>query len=146
MVYQIRYISRGCAQLLDCWRQRNPIETRSYTKMELPVLVYDDDCGVCTRAALFIDQRSAVDLVGFSELTGDIRSHLPAGFERCAHFVTAEGTYSCGEAMERAYERTGLPPSRLLPVFRLVPGYGFLRERVYRLIAGHRPLIGRLLP
>lgn len=114
--------------------------------MDPPLLVYDDDCGICTRAALFIDRRAAIDVVGFSELTRDIRSHLPAEFERCAHLVTAEGTYSCGEAMERAYERTGLPPSRLLPVFRRIPGYGCLRERVYRLVAEHRPLVGRLLP
>ncbi|WP_323192563.1 DUF393 domain-containing protein [Halostella sp. PRR32] len=114
--------------------------------MEYPLLVYDDDCGVCTRAAVFIERRSDVDVVGFSELTSELRSRLPEDFERCAHFITADSVNSCGEAMERAYERTGLPPSGLLPLFRRIPGYGFLRECVYQIVAGHRPLISRLLP
>lgn len=111
-----------------------------------PILVYDDECGICTRAATFIDRRADVDIVAFSDVTPDIRESLPTDFEECAHLVTAEQTYSCGEAIERAYERTGSPPSRVLPLFRRIPGYRHIREFVYRVIAGHRPLIARLLP
>lgn len=114
--------------------------------MTPPTLVYDDDCGICTRAARFIDRHAAVEIVGFSDLTEELRSRLPGEYERCAPFVGEETVYSCGEAMERAYEHTGLPPSRLLPLFRRLPGYGPLRERVYRIVANNRPLIGRLLP
>ncbi|WP_306060854.1 thiol-disulfide oxidoreductase DCC family protein [Natronococcus wangiae] len=111
-----------------------------------PTLVYDDDCGVCTRAARFVDRRAVIDIVGFSELTGELRARLPADYEDCAHFVTDEATYSCGEAMERAYEQTNLFPSQLFPLFRRVPGYELVREYVYRIIASNRPLISRLLP
>ena len=86
-----------------------------------------------------------MDLVGFSELTNEMRARLPPDFERCAHLVTDARVYSCGEAMERAYEQTGLPPSRLLPLFRRIPGCDPLRERVYRVVANNRPLIGWLI-
>lgn len=85
-------------------------------------------------------------VVGFSELTDEVRGRLPANYERCAHLVTGDRVYPCGEAMERAYELTGVPPSSLLPLFRSIPGYATAREGVYRFVAEHRPLIGRLLP
>ena len=111
-----------------------------------PTLVYDDDCGVCTRAALFIARHGYYDVIGYSELTDELRAPLPPDFERCAHLVTETDVYSCGEAMERAYEHTGLPAASLLSLFRWVPGYRTVRESVYRLIAGNRPLVSRLLP
>lgn len=43
-----------------------------------------------------------MNLVGFSELTNEMRARLPPDFERCAHLVTDARVYSCGEAMERA--------------------------------------------
>lgn len=114
--------------------------------MTTPTLVYDDDCGICTRAALFVDRNADVRLVGFSDLTAELRERLPADYERCAHLVTDEGVSSCGEAMERAFEYTGLPPAGLLPYVRRVPGYESAREGTYRLVADNRPLIARLLP
>lgn len=113
--------------------------------MTSSTLVYDDDCGICTRTALFVSRNSGIEIIGFSGLTDELRAQLPADFEQCAHLVTDGKLYSCGEAMERAYEHTGLPPSSLLPLFRRIPGYELLRERVYRSIANNRPQIGRLL-
>ena len=114
--------------------------------MPVPTLVYDDGCGVCTRAARYVGRHSDVEIVGFSKLTDDLRARLPANYEQCAYLVTDEAVYSCGEAMERAYERTGLPPSNALPALRRLPGYGSVREQVYRVVATNRPLISRLLP
>jgi len=64
-----------------------------------------------------VDRRAAIDIVGFSELTDAPRARLPADDEECARFGIDETTDSCGAAMERAYERTGLLPSRFLPLF-----------------------------
>lgn len=114
--------------------------------MSAPTLVYDDDCGVCTRAARFVDRNATVDIVGFSELPDDLRARLPPDFERCAHLVAGDTAYSCGEAMKRAYELTDLSPSRLFPLFPRVPGYEHGREYGYRIVATNRPAIGRLLP
>ncbi len=110
----------------------------------LPILVYDDACGVCTRAATYIDRNSAVSIGGVDSLSDDLRDRLPSDYEACAHLVTDEAVVSCGEAMARAFERTGGVPGRYLPVLRALPGYGIARDGVYRAIARNRPIVGRL--
>jgi len=110
-----------------------------------PRLVYDDDCGMCTRAARYVARRAEVELVGFSALSPDQRACLPDDWEACAHLLTDDAVYSCGEAMVRAYELTAAPPTRLLPLLRRLPGYARVRDRVYRFIAGHRDWFGRIL-
>ena len=109
-----------------------------------PILVYDDDCGFCTRSALWVGERSEVVLVGFSELPDDLRTRLPANWRDCAHLVTDDGVSSCGEAMERAFELTGQLGSGLLPSLRKLPGYAAVREVGYRWIANNRPLVSRV--
>lgn len=113
--------------------------------MESPRLLYDDDCAICTRAARFVAERANVTLVPFSAVDADLAAALPPEWQSCAHLLTEEGTYSCGEAMMRAYELTGQPPSRLLPYLRMLPGWSWVRETGYRVIAANRGLLGRLL-
>ena len=117
---------------------------RDDSAMSLPCLVYDDDCGFCTRAALYVADRGPVELVAFSALPEEARDRLPEDWQDCAHFVTETTVYSCGEAMERAYESTGRPTGSALSVLRRVPGYELVRELVYGWIASHRPLVGRV--
>lgn len=111
---------------------------------ERPILVYDDDCGFCTRSAQYIALNADLTVVGFSDLTDDLREALPTDWRECAHLVTAETIYSCGEAMERAFELTDHPLSRPLPWLRKCPGYRPVREFTYQQIAHHRPLVSRL--
>ena len=113
--------------------------------MTEPILVYDADCDICTRAAVFISSHADVELVGFSELDEETRASLPPDFERCAHLVVDGRVYSCGEAMERAFELTTLPAASLPSLLRRVPGYEPVREGVYRWVADNRPLVSRLL-
>ncbi len=110
------------------------------------LLVYDDDCGFCTRSARFVRRHGTVRIVGFSELSPDLESRLPDAYRECAHLVTDESVYSCGEAVERAFERTKLVPRSLFDVLRAVPRYPFLREWVYQQVAENRGRIGGLLP
>lgn len=114
--------------------------------MTVPVLVYDDDCGMCARAARLVERHADIELVGFSALSDDRRARLPEDFEQCAHLIADGTVYSCGEAMERAYELTDLPASRLPTRLRQVPGYESAREFGYKLVAENRSLVGRLLP
>lgn len=109
-----------------------------------PVLVYDDDCGFCTRSALFVGRHADVELVGFSALSDEHRARLPEDWRECAHLLADDAVYSCGEAMERAFELTGLPPSRILPVCRRIPGHDLALETGYRFVADNRDLFGRL--
>jgi predicted DCC family thiol-disulfide oxidoreductase YuxK len=110
-----------------------------------PRLVYDDDCGVCTRAAQFVARRADVELVGFSALSPDQRARLPAHWRECAHLLTDDAVYSCGEAMVRAYEMTDHPPACLVPALRHLPGYEGTRDGVYGFVASHRDWFGRVL-
>ena len=126
----------------------SPTDTHSFS-IDTPILVYDDDCGFCTRSARFIRRHSggsAIDIVGFSDLTPEQRARLPVDFRDCAHLITDETVYSCGEAVEQAFARTKLVPIGLPRVLDTVPGYPLVRERGYRLVADNRGRISRLLP
>ncbi|SEW14403.1 DCC1-like thiol-disulfide oxidoreductase family protein [Halobacterium jilantaiense] len=110
-----------------------------------PRLVFDDDCGFCTWCANFAARHGDVDLVGFTELSPDQLARLPDDYEDCAHLLTDDAVYSCGEAIERTLERD-FPELR--PVFaalRTVPGYGTLRERLYRAGADRRAMLGNVV-
>lgn len=112
--------------------------------MNRPRLLYDDECGICTRSARFVARRAEVTLVPFSAVDADLAAALPEEWRTCAHLLTDAGVYSCGEAMMRAYELTGHPPARLLPYLRRLPGWPWLRETAYRAIAANRDILGRV--
>lgn len=110
-----------------------------------PVLVYDDDCGVCTRAAVWAARNGPVELRGYSEISEPELDRLPNRWRHCAHLFTDGTVYSCGEAMERAFELTDHPLAIFPPFLRFVPGYAPAREACYRLFADQRSLVGRFL-
>ena len=111
------------------------------------ILVYDDDCGFCTWWADFIDERSDIRLVGFSDLDTDLRDRLPENYEECSHLL-ADGTrYSCGASIEEALARSQVGPD-LRPVvdgLRRLDTYEAMREWGYRGVADNRSLWGKLL-
>ncbi|WP_336339574.1 thiol-disulfide oxidoreductase DCC family protein [Haloarcula brevis] len=110
-------------------------------------LVYDDDCGFCTWWADFIGQRSDLDIVGFSELDGDLLERLPDDYETCSHLVTDEDVYSCGESIETALTHTDLgePARPLVSFLRQFEDYERLRERAYRRVAENRSKWGKVM-
>ena len=107
--------------------------------------VYDDDCGFCTWWAEFFERRSDLPIVGFSETTAAQRGRLPDDWEECAHLLTDERVYSCGEAIEVALERTGLFPGSARTFLNQFADYGRLRERLYREAADRRDLWGKFV-
>lgn len=114
--------------------------------MDHPILVFDDDCSFCTQVAQAIERRTQVSIVGFSELDPALVGRLPSDFRDCAHFVTADTVYSCGEAVERASAEIDGVPKDGLALLRVLPGYESARERTYEFVASHRAAFGRLLP
>lgn len=108
-------------------------------------LVYDDDCGFCTRSARFVARHSSVVIVGFSEMTPALRERLPPTYRECVHYLTDDAIYSCGEAVERAVAETDLAPAWVFTVLRHVPGYSFARERGYRLVADNRSTVSAFI-
>jgi predicted DCC family thiol-disulfide oxidoreductase YuxK len=120
--------------------------SRSRVAPGRPLLVYDDDCGLCTAAAIWLQLRvSGLELIGFSELPreGILESLDLGGLHASAHFVSADGVeYHGGEAITRVLRLVpGTEPIRYLdwPVLR------GLREGGYRLVAWQRDRISRLI-
>ncbi|MFB6070687.1 MAG: thiol-disulfide oxidoreductase DCC family protein [Halanaeroarchaeum sp.] len=111
--------------------------------MTSPLLVYDDDCTFCTDAARALAARGDLRIVGFGDLSADLRDRLPDDYRTCAHLVTEDAVYSCGEAVERAFAHRSTAGSMLVSTARRVPGYPALREAGYRLVANNRHLYGR---
>jgi predicted DCC family thiol-disulfide oxidoreductase YuxK len=110
-------------------------------------LVYDDDCGFCTWSAELIAENSDLRIVGFSVLTDELRERLPADYEECAHLVTADEVYSCGEAMEEAFVRSDLGRAArpFVNFARNFEEHERFRERGYRWIADNRDLFGKVV-
>jgi len=115
--------------------------------MDTPTLVFDDDCGFCTYWVEFVAERSDVAIVGFSELSEELRDRLPADYEECAHLLVDDEIYSCGAAMEEAFLRTG-KGGPLADVARFGRGfdeYDQLRETAYRWVADNRGTLGKFV-
>jgi predicted DCC family thiol-disulfide oxidoreductase YuxK len=112
-----------------------------------PYLVYDDDCGFCTWWAELFDDMGDVELVGFSELDEETEALLPENYEECAHLVTDETIYSCGEAVEQAFvqSRIGKPTAPLFDLLGQSAVYEDVREGSYRRVADRRDLWGKVL-
>ncbi|AEH38180.1 DCC1-like thiol-disulfide oxidoreductase family protein [Halopiger xanaduensis] len=110
-------------------------------------LVYDDDCGFCTWWAEYFDDRTNdVRIVGFSDLTPELRERLPEHYEACSHLMTDEGVYSCGASIEETLARVeGGGVRDVVDFLRNFEDYGRLRETGYRWVADNRDLWGRLV-
>ncbi|WP_247002733.1 DCC1-like thiol-disulfide oxidoreductase family protein [Halosolutus gelatinilyticus] len=112
-----------------------------------PTLVYDDDCGFCTWWAEYADDRTGLRVVGFSDLTPELRERLPEYYEECSHLVTDRRVYSCGASIEEALRRADdVGPVRdAIGFLRNFEDYERLRESAYRVVADNRDLFGKVL-
>ena len=110
-------------------------------------LVYDDDCGFCTWWADFFENRANLRLVGFSELTPDLREQLPDDYEECSHLLADGEVFSCGESLEQAFVRSDLgePAGPVVGFLRSFRDYEQMRETVYRQVADHRSELGQVV-
>lgn len=113
--------------------------------MMQPQLVYDDDCGFCTWSAEFVARHGEFTLIGFSDLSAEQQDRLPSNYDECAHLLTDDRVYSCGEAMEEAFARTKLTAAAVVPLLRRMPGHARIRKSVYRWIANNRDHLGTVI-
>lgn len=122
------------------------VPTRARVAPGHDLLVYDDDCGLCSLTAIGLQLRVRdLELIGFSSLPRDglLESLDQDEVLASAHYVTADGLeYHGGEAVTRVLRLVpGGSPARYLdlPVFR------GLREIGYRLVTWQRGRVSRLL-
>ncbi len=137
----------GCAGLEVAARVLGRASTRSRVAPGRALLVYDDDCGLCSRVARFVARGAAaeLELVGFSALPldGALEGLSRSDLWASAHFVSAEGVeYHGGESVTQA--------ARLLPGGQVAvqldrPVLRGLREIGYRLVVWQRERISRWL-
>lgn len=113
--------------------------------MTRPIIIYDDDCGFCAWSVRYAIERADFDIVGFSELSPELRDRLPADYESCVHVIVDGQVYSCGAAAEEVLSRLGPAWGTAMSVARLVPFRATVREPMYRWVADHRPFFGRLV-
>ena len=106
--------------------------------MARPQLVYDDSCGFCTWATEFAVRYGPFEPISFSEVTVAQRERLPEEYDECAHVLTDEDVYSCGESVEVALARIFPVLMIVFPILQLLPGYKAARERLYHTISKHR--------
>jgi predicted DCC family thiol-disulfide oxidoreductase YuxK len=125
----------------------DPAPTRSRAPLPTDLLVYDDDCGLCTAAARWLDRHSRrpLQIVPMSTLpiAGVLEGLDAVAMASSAHYVTPEGReFHGGESITRALrlvrggELAGLFD---LPMLRVV------RAGLFRLVARNRNGISRLL-
>jgi predicted DCC family thiol-disulfide oxidoreductase YuxK len=107
-------------------------------------VLYDEGCGFCTRLAARIARRAGVDAAAIGSAAGAHHLRDLGRSERYAavHVVDRLGRrWSGGAAVARLLRDLpgGGPAAAVLSAF---PGAA---ERVYRLVAGHRGLVARLV-
>ncbi|PSQ13550.1 DUF393 domain-containing protein [Halobacteriales archaeon QS_8_69_73] len=109
--------------------------------------VYDDDCGFCMWWADYFADRTALEMVAFSELSDDRLERLPNDYEECSHLLTDEEVFSCGAAIEQALARADVPPGAgdLFGFLRQFEDYERLREELYRAGADRRDVLGQFV-
>lgn len=112
-----------------------------------PTLVYDGDCGFCTRCVRFVERRlsppraTRLQVIAWQEADLDVLGVQREDAEKAVQWVAASGRVSAGaEAVARLLRNAGGPWS-VAGSLLLVPPVRWGAERVYRLIAANR---GRL--
>lgn len=116
--------------------------------MSEPTLVFDDDCGFCTWWAEFFDDRTDVRIVGFTDLTPELRDRLPEHYEECSHLVTEDAVYSCGASLEEGLARIDGEDGvtrEAIGFLRNFEDYERLREHGYRWVADNRDFWGQFV-
>ncbi len=112
------------------------------TVPDRPTLVYDADCGFCTRSAQFarrwVDRRGRYDVRPWQELDLAAVGLSPQDCDAAAQFVTADGSIRSGHRAVASAVTHGAPAWRPLGHLLLAPGVSALAARVYTWVADHR--------
>ena len=112
------------------------------TVPDRPTLVYDADCGFCTRSAQFarrwVDRRGRYDVRQLQDIDLAAVGLIPQDCDEAAQFVTADGGVRSGHRAVASAATHGAPAWRPLGYLLLAPGVSGLAARVYAWVADHR--------
>lgn len=110
-----------------------------------PMLLYDGECGFCRQQVERLRRRVG-DAVVFEpfQRVRSVSGIAGKDLVRAVHFVGADGRVSSGAEAIYQTLAAGGRRTRLLWLYRRVPGFALLSELGYRMVARHRGLIGRV--
>ncbi|HET9701301.1 MAG TPA: lipase maturation factor family protein [Burkholderiales bacterium] len=115
-------------------------------RRDLPLLVYDGDCGFCDWWVRYWQQITAerVSFAPWQQAAPHFPQITEARFRGAIQHVAPDGTVSSGA--HAAFLTLAVAPGRghWLWLYRRLPGFSAASEAAYRLIAAHRPLALRL--
>ena len=109
-------------------------------------VLYDADCGVCrltARALMRLDWGRSLDLVPLQSFVA-APGPSQADLLEALHVRGASGRWSRGGAASLQIA-SAIPLLVPLAIAGRLPGMGWLAERAYRFVAGHRQAISGLL-
>jgi len=122
-------------------------QTRSKLKFDNYILVYDDDCQICTSLAYWSVSRSknCLQLIGFSDLPqeGVLDDISERDIITSTHFITPQGIeYHRGEAVTKVLRLIIHPYFVVILDFPFFRGF---REIGYSIFASQRSNISRIV-
>ncbi len=110
-----------------------------------PVLLYDGDCGLCTRSVQFVLDHNGANSISFATLQSSIAAELCEPFDidttdlSSLVFIDAGKSYRMSDASAQIATHLDRPWS-LGAYLRFVPRV--VRDAGYRLVAGNRTRLG----
>ena len=107
-----------------------------------PTLVYDADCGFCTRSVQFVqrwvDRRDRYDVRRWQSLDLAAVGLTAQDCDEAAQFVTADGAVRSGHRAIASAATHGAPGWRPVGALLMAPGVSWVAARAYRWVADHR--------
>jgi predicted DCC family thiol-disulfide oxidoreductase YuxK len=104
------------------------------------VLVYDGDCGFCTKSADLLDRwvRPTAAIVAWQHADLDALGLTPEAAAAAVQWVSPDGLIASGHrAVAGVLGQSGFG-WRLLGRMLLIPGVSWVAAKVYRWVAAHR--------
>jgi len=113
---------------------------------EIPVLVYDGDCGICREYVQYWRELTGdrVQYYPYQEKAADY-PHIPLqDFQQSIQLIGADGSVKSGAEATFELCRGVAPYSLLRALYRYLPGFRFASEAGYRFFSTHRGLLAFL--
>jgi predicted DCC family thiol-disulfide oxidoreductase YuxK len=118
------------------------VEAPALDVPDRPTLVYDADCGFCTRSALFakrwVDRRDRFAVRPWQELDLAAIGLSAADCDEAAQFVTADGSIRSGHRAIASAATHGAPAWRPFGYLLVAPGVSRVAAHAYGWVAEHR--------
>ena len=111
-----------------------------------PLLVYDADCGFCVYWARYWQKLTggSVDYRPYQQVAADYAAIPLADFKRAVQYLAPDGSHA--SAAEASFRVLSHAPGKgwWLALYRRLPGFGPISERIYAFIAAHRSAFYRI--